>query len=125
MKAVKAVKVVRPLYADFYEELYNNEVAKKKQNDHFFANFQIPKDTDSDHLDFVKSLLKGLNDSMRDYAAIFGINYSSNKSMFDTDFQTTQGHDDCRRDSCVHGLYSWISNNYLYHIILYYWWYWL
>jgi hypothetical protein len=27
---------------------------------------------------------------MRDYAAIFGINYSSNKSMFDEDFQTTQ-----------------------------------
>jgi hypothetical protein len=90
MKAVNAVKGVRPLYADFYEELYDNEVAKKKENDHFFTNFQIPEDTDSDYLDFVKSLLKGLNDSMRDYAAIFGINYSSNKSMFDEDFQTTQ-----------------------------------
>jgi hypothetical protein len=90
MKAVKAVKVVRPLYADFYEELYDNEVAKKKQNDHFFTNFQIPEDTKSRHLDFVESLLKGLNDSMRDYAAIFGINYSSNKSMFDKDFQPTK-----------------------------------
>jgi hypothetical protein len=89
---MKAVKVVRPLYADFYEELYDkkSQAEDAKSRDFFLTNFKIPQDIDTERLDFVKSLLKGLNESMRDYAATFGINYSSNKNMFDKDFTPTE-----------------------------------
>jgi hypothetical protein len=43
MKAVNAVKGVRPLYADFYEELYDNEVAKKKKMIIFLQIFKFRK----------------------------------------------------------------------------------
>jgi hypothetical protein len=91
-KESKAVKAVTPLYTDYYEEFYDNEreAEDTKHHDFYFANFQISPNADPERLKFIKTLLKNLNESMVNYAAEVGINYSSNKTMFEKDFSPTK-----------------------------------